>query len=205
MKILRFGWLLGFFLPMLVQGQGEGTFDILSENVTSYRSYNSMSQVVQSNDGSVIVGWRSARQGVPYNSIFLQKVDKTGKKIWEKDGTPLCPFSANQANFSMVSDGFGGVVVIWEDYRFGNEKPSIYAQRINLRGEPLWGRDGARICESKAPQRKPRVISDLNNGFYMVWEDARAGINESDLYGQHLDLGGRLRWMKTGMPICTSP
>lgn len=164
-----------------------------------------MSQIVRSQDGDVIVGWRSARQNVPFNNIYLQKLDPQGRIQWETDGTPLSPYPANQNNFSMIGDGYGGVVVVWEDYRFGSDYPAIYAQRINLRGEPLWGRDGARICAMQGAQRKPKVVSDLKDGFFVVWEDSRKGINESDIYAQYLDLGGKTRWLKAGMPIVTSP
>lgn len=123
----------------------------------------------------------------------------------EMDGTPVCPYPANQDNFKMVSDHYGGVIVVWEDNRDGPDQTSIFAQRLNLRGESLWGREGLRICSSKGAQRNPRITSDNKQGFYILWEDSRTSINEYDLYGQHVDLGGRLHWRKSGMPICTSP
>ena len=62
-----------------------------------------------------------------------------------------------------------------------------------------------RICTSNGPQRNPQLVSDNKNGFFIVWEDSRAGVTEYDLYGQHIDLGGRRHWRASGMPICTSP
>lgn len=188
-----------------VLGQPKGVFNVVSPIETSFRSVNSGGQMVRSGDDAVIMGWRSGRRGVPYNNIYLQKIDHSGNSFWEPDGTPLCPYPANQTAFSMVEDGFGGVVAVWEDYRHGTEAPAIYAQRINLRGEPLWGLEGLRVCASPGGQRKPKLISDLENGFYVVWEDYRQGVEEPDLYAQLLDLGGRIRWRAQGMPIATAP
>ncbi len=192
-------------MPLTLLGQTKGTFDILGANVTSFQSVNSMSKVARSGASDVIVGWRSARQGVPYYNIYIQKMDQAGTCLWEKDGVPMCPFPANQTDFSMVEDGYGGVVVVWEDYRKGSDLPILYGQRINLRGEPLWGKDGLRICEINGPQRKPQILSDLNKGFYIVWEDYRRGYDDSDIYAQYVDLGGKARWIAAGMPIATAP
>jgi hypothetical protein len=191
-------------MDMHVDAQVKGVEALIGPIETSFRSMNLSGQMVRSGEDALIVGWRSARRGVPYNNIYLQKVNHEGIAFWEADGTPLCPYPANQDAFCMVEDGFGGLVVVWEDYRHGLDAPAIYAQRINLRGEPLWGMEGLRICDSPAGQRKPRIISDLENGFYVVWEDFRQGNEAADLYGQLLDLSGRLRWRLTGNPITTA-
>lgn len=191
-------------LALGLHGQPKGLQQVVGPVETSFRSMNLEGQMVRSGDDALFIGWRSARRGVPYNNIYLQKVDHAGKPFWEADGTPLCPYPANQDAFSMVEDGYGGLIVVWEDYRHGLDAPAIYAQRINMRGEPLWGSDGLRICESPAGQRKPRVISDLENGFFVVWEDYRPGNESVDIYAQLLDLGGRLRWRPQGMPVTTA-
>ncbi|MFN8394399.1 MAG: hypothetical protein U0176_06975 [Bacteroidia bacterium] len=199
-------WMLFLLLfPAIAFAQPKGKFSILESNVTSFRSLNTQAKVARSGDSDVIIGWRSARQGGPYHNIYIQKVDHLGNILWEKDGLPLCPFPANQTDFAMVEDGYGGIVVVWEDYRMGSDLPLLFAQRINLRGEPLWGKDGLRLCEVKGPQRKPQIVSDLNKGFYVVWEDYRRGYEDSDIYAQFVDLGGSARWLASGMPIATAP
>lgn len=205
MRTMKYWLGIAFWLPLALWGQQRGIFNVLEANVTSFRSVNSLSHVARSGDSDVIVGWRSARQGVPYYNIYIQKLDQAGKILWEKDGVPLCPFPANQTDFSMVEDGYGGIVVVWEDYRFGSDLPVLYAQRINLRGEPMWGKDGLRICDIKGGQRKPQIISDLSKGFFVVWEDFRKGYDDSDVYAQYVDLGGKPKWLSAGLPIVTAP
>ncbi|HEX2901394.1 MAG TPA: hypothetical protein VHS96_16890, partial [Bacteroidia bacterium] len=125
-------WILFLLLaPLGALAQSKGSFDVLETNVTSFRSLNTQSKVARSGDTDVIIGWRSARQGVHYHNIYIQKVDQLGNILWEKDGVPICPFPANQTDFAMVQDGYGGIVVVWEDYRQGSDLPLLYAQRIN--------------------------------------------------------------------------
>ena len=182
--MLRFciGCLFSFFLFPGLIGQNLEPVDVLSHNTTSFHSSNTASQIVRDEEGDVIVGWRSARQGLLYSNIYVQKVLRSGESEWEMDGVPVCRYPANQDNFSIVSDGFGGAVVVWEDFRRGSDAPAVFAQRINLRGEALWGNDGLFLCESPGGQRNPQIASDGENGFYVIWEDARTGINESDIY-----------------------
>lgn len=207
MKGMKLFWVIGILwcLSASLKGQIGKPVDILSHNTTSHKAFDTQSQIVHGLDGDVITGWRSARKGLAYTGIFLQKLDAKGNWVWEADGVPVCPFPANQDNFQMVSDNFGGIIVVWEDSRLGADHPVIYAQRLNLRGEPLWGRGGLQLCKNPGAQRNPQLVSDNKNGFYIIWEDSRNGITEYDLYGQHIDLGGRRHWRASGMPICTSP
>lgn len=203
---MRFGYIFLVGLSVLLGGLNAfGQFEILGSNITSFEAYNNESSIVLSGEEGVITCWRSARKGMPYNNLYLQKIDRFGRPVWELDGTPVSPYPANQTNFSMVSDGFGGVVIVWEDGRKGNDNPKIFAQRINLRGEPLWGLDGLQICDNGGAQRNPKLISDRKNGFYVVWQDSRKGHNETDLFAQHINLSGRLNWMAEGLPIVTHP
>ena len=56
-----------------------------------------------------------------------------------------------------VSDGIGGTVVIWEDFRTGKDW-DVYAQRFNPDGMPLWAEDGVPICEKRRDQRWLRMV-----------------------------------------------
>ncbi len=207
MQGMKFCWVFWIFCHWSTSlfGQIGDPVDLLSHNTTSHKAFDTRSAIVHGESGYVIIGWQSSRVGLPHSGIYLQKLDSKGDWIWEADGVPICPYPANQDHFQMVSDNFGGVIVVWEDYRNGQDQPSIFAQRLNIRGEPQWGKSGLEICRNKGVQRNPRLASDNKNGFYILWEDSRAGLNEYDLYGQHIDLGGRFHWRASGMPVCTSP
>lgn len=121
--------------------------------------------------------------------------------MWEGDGTAVAPIAAGQDNFQMVHDGFGGVIVVWEDSRDGPGMQKIYMQRINVNGDQVWGPSGSRICEVESRQANPEVIWDRLNGFFVVWEDNRNGANEIDLYIRHINLAGKMNWTGLGIAV----
>lgn len=192
-----------FMLPFLMKAAG-GPFSLIEVNTCSFGSYNSKPMVVPTGDGEVIVAWTSYRQGNSYQNLYVQKLDAAGEPQWEPDGTPVAPMPAGQEFFEIVPDGYGGVIIAWEDYRYGKDKAKLFGQRINLRGELLWGKEGIRLCTHPGPQHKPRLAPDNAGGFYLVWEDERSGFNEPDIYAQHIDLAGRSTWPEDGLPVATA-
>jgi hypothetical protein len=52
---------------------------------------------------------------------------------WDADGVALCVAYSGQTKPAIVSDGAGGAIVVWRDYRSGSS-PDIYAQRITSEG-----------------------------------------------------------------------
>ena len=178
---------------------------LVKENITSFRSYNTDAHLVDVGEGNLVAVWKSARKGLGYSNIYIQKLMPDGTTLWEADGVPVTPLPYNQDHFQAVHDGFGGVIVVWEDSREGSDKKKVFIQRVNLRGELLWGNEGIPVCGGGGNQVNPRLISDGKNGFYIAWEDSRQGDNERDIYAQHINLAGRVNWMKDGLPICTHP
>ena len=59
----------------------------------------------------------------------------TGLIQWQKDGVPLATAYGNQRRPQIVTDGAGGALVVWEDYRYGLSAPAdLYAQRVSAGG-----------------------------------------------------------------------
>ena len=100
-----------------------------------------------------------------------------------------------------VSDGKGGVVVAWEDYRTGTDW-DIYAQRVNAAGKAVWKTDGIPICLAGWNQRRLRMIRSSDR-VIMVWNDRRDRTNW-DVYAQAIDLSGKVLWQADGVPVCTN-
>ena len=58
---------------------------------------------------------------------------------WMVDGVALCEATDIQAELMVVSDGSGGAIATWSDYRSG-ESSDIYAQRVHADGsQPVTG------------------------------------------------------------------
>jgi hypothetical protein len=72
---------------------------------------------------------------------------------WQIDGTGLCTEVNSQSDPKIVSDGAGGTIVTWYDFRNGTNY-DIYAQRVNASGIPQWTANGVALCTAKNEQEK---------------------------------------------------
>jgi hypothetical protein len=156
-------------------------------------------KLVENGAGTYILVWEDGRSG--FYNIFCQKIDENGSLLWGKDGIAAGPAWGNQ-NFSQaVSDGAGGVILVWQDYRNGNS--DIYAQRLSPGGALLWDRAGIPVCIASAGQFAPDIISDGAGGAIITWHDYRGGRGE-DIYAQRIDSQGNNVWDENGIPISVS-
>ncbi|HKQ19833.1 MAG TPA: hypothetical protein VJW75_08815, partial [Candidatus Eisenbacteria bacterium] len=101
-------------------------------------------------------------------------------------------------NAKSIPDGFGGVILAWEDYRNGDA--DIYAQRLSNSGQPLWGPDGVAVATFPLGQEAPTIASDGAGGVIIAWQDLRHG--QYDIYAQALTMNGGLRWPSDGVEVC---
>lgn len=102
---------------------------------------------------------------------------------------------------SVVDDGEGGVIVIWEDYRTGKDW-DVYARRVDSRNQPIWDLDGDPISIAERNQRRLRMIRHGRHAI-VVWNDRRNG-SSWDIYAQAVNIEGDVFWAANGMPICTN-
>ncbi len=79
--------------------------------------------------GGGIIAWQDNRTGTT-TDIYAQKVDATGATLWNSNGIAVCIAAATQDNARIVSDGSGGAIIAWDDYRVGNTTTDIYAQHV---------------------------------------------------------------------------
>lgn len=149
--------------------------------------------------GGVIVAWQDDRNG--NFDVYAQRLDAAGNPLWSADGLPLSSAPGGQINPEIVTDGSGGAIVLWQDYRSGAE--DLYAQRVDAEGRILWMVDGVPVCNEPSTQWRARMISDGAGGAIVAWMDRRAG--QADLYAQKLDGYGRRLWKTEGVPVAASP
>jgi hypothetical protein len=81
--------------------------------------------------GGAIVVWDGMRplQGP---SIFAQRVSGSGQKLWDAEGFEIYHQPQGSYGFEprSVSDGRGGVIVFWKDYRSSSTFWDMFAQRM---------------------------------------------------------------------------
>ena len=89
--------------------------------------------IVSDGTGGAIIAWQSYRGSVTAD-IYAQRVNSSGVIQWTLNGVPVCTSVFEQDTISMISDGLGGAILTWQDYRSNIGFADIYAQRVNPGG-----------------------------------------------------------------------
>lgn len=165
--------------------------------------------IVVDGAAGAIIAWADYRSGeFPGNShIFAQRVRASGAvdRAWPPGGLAVCTARGDQGPPVMVSDGAGGAIVAWYDYRSGSST-DIYAQRVLASGtvDPTWPPDGLAICTHPGDQIDPAIVADGMGGAIVTWDDRRT---DGGIYAQHVLASGVVdpAWPNDGLAICTVP
>ncbi|HET6350386.1 MAG TPA: T9SS type A sorting domain-containing protein, partial [Candidatus Krumholzibacteria bacterium] len=84
-------------------------------------------------NGGVVAAWMDTRSdGINYD-IYAQHVNAAGTMLWTTNGVALCTVLNGQDFPTVVTDGFSGAIVAWQDFRSSNTW-DIYANRVTQGG-----------------------------------------------------------------------
>ncbi|MEQ1836094.1 MAG: hypothetical protein ABL862_06585 [Candidatus Nitrotoga sp.] len=156
--------------------------------------------------GGAIITWQDSRNfgPIPFTGprigstdIYAQRINASGVVQWAADGIAISTAANHQSDPTLISDGSGGAIIIWQDFRSGTYK-DIYVQRINASGVVQWLANGVPIFTDVSYQLNPTIISDGSGGAIITWWDLRGG---SDIYAQRLDASGVVQWTANGVGI----
>jgi hypothetical protein len=153
--------------------------------------------IIDNGAGDAIITWFDVRSGT-YPDIYAQRINASGVPLWTNSGVAICTAASFQQFPMPVSDGAGGAIIAWADYRGGNF--DIYAQRVDVSGAALWTTDGVAICTMPYGQFSHAIISDGAGGAIITWQDYRNDTN-SDIYAQRINAGGVVQWTSNGIAI----
>ncbi len=156
--------------------------------------------IVSDDSGGAIIIWFDYRWGVD-SDIFAQRIDKNGYPRWLENGMDICVNVRDQIYPRAISDGAGGAIITWWDYRNGSDY-DVYAQRVNSQGERIWSpMQGIPICNLPGDQVPYSIIPDGSGGAIIVWPDRRGA--DYDIFAQRVNDTGQALWGINGKPICT--
>ena len=111
--------------------------------------------------------------------------------------------TTDQIKPDICSDGAGGVIVVWSDFR-STTSFDIYAQRQGPALGILWAVGGVVINNNVGyDQTDPKIVSDGLGGAIISWTDYVTGTT-ADIYAQHVNTNGTLLWDVNGKIICTA-
>ncbi len=165
-------------------------------------NYSGNPVVTSDGAGGAFVAYTMSMLGTS-NDVFVQHYDATGKALWTPGGVLVCNAAEVQYTEGICSDGAGGVIVTWQDYRAGYPNVDLYARRVNSTGTPMWTPNGVLLCNAADRQQQSDIVADGYGGAYVAWLDFRTYVTTGvDVYMQHVDGFGTLGMAAAGTALC---
>ena len=149
--------------------------------------------------GGVFIAWNDGRAGFPAPRVFVQHVDAAGTPRWIEDGL-LVNSSHSPEQPRLASDGAGGVIVVWRDFR-ADTAGNLYAQRLNGSGVKLWDPAGVALALGPLHENHVSLAPDGSGGAFVSWSDDRTG--PADIRVQRLTSAGSLDWGADGVAMAS--
>jgi len=153
--------------------------------------------LVQDGSGGAAVAWHDYRGSDA--DIYARRVASDSTPQGTAGGIALCDAAGNQTDPVIASDGRGGAIVVWTDWR-SLTYTDIYARRFSATGAAEWTDDGVPVCTAFEHQGTPSLVSDAAGGAIVAWRDARSGYQ---IYAQRVSAPGAVQWASDGVVIGT--
>ena len=180
-----------------IDGKGQPMWELNGIPVFLSEALQSTPRLVSGGADSFYVVWWEV-VGYEQWNIVAHRIGMDGKHLW-REPTVISPMEGLQGEPRAVSDGQGGLIVVWQIYEnFIND--DFYAQRIDPSGNKIWQENGMPICDAEGIQKNLTITSDGYGGAVAVWRDERDVF--SDLYVQRIGADGTPRWKRNGIPLC---
>jgi len=178
-------------------------------HLTTTGQASSSPEIAPDGAGGAIMAWSSYADG-GYSDIFAQRVDASGTALWTAGGILICNQLYDEWVYSIVSDGAGGAIIVWEEAKSSVIIGSyiVRAQRVDGSGVRLWTAAGVLVSGVGLEGSTPRAASDGAGGVIIAW--TRRHLNPSsqfeyDGYVQRINAAGATLWADGGASIGTFP
>jgi hypothetical protein len=173
--------------------------------ITTQPGLQNAQQLMPDGSGGAIIVWSDGSGGSANADIRAQRVDASGTVLWSVGGVSVCNAASLQNTPQLVSDGNGGAIISWEDWR-NYSQPDIYAQRISSNGFTSWNFNGVAICTEPnfANQYNTKIVTDGAGGAIICWLDQRNFGTGQDIYAQRVNASGLVQWANNGVAVCNA-
>ncbi|MCU0639216.1 MAG: T9SS type A sorting domain-containing protein [Candidatus Krumholzibacteria bacterium] len=141
-------------------------------------------------EGGFFLSWTDQQVSWMWK-VYVQRVNAERESLWGTAGREVCPTSTYQIRSRLVSDGEGGIYVIWEDRRM--DTAIIRAQRFDGDGERMWQEDGVVLSPEPISAGIFSFHPDEEGGATAVWVTSH-NIDGWKICAQHVAPDGSLPW-----------
>lgn len=165
--------------------------------------------------GGAFVAWVDFRS--PPSKIATQHVLASGDldPAWPHFGRvvvanpdSIANAAGGQSHATVVADGTGGVIAVWQDDRSAVTGTDVYAQHILANGkvDEAWPANGTALVTADGIQSLPVAVPDGAGGAIVAWMDGRPGALSLDVYAQHVLASGLVdpAWPTNGLAVSTA-
>ena len=152
--------------------------------------------------GGMIIAYTHSYAG--NDDLYAKRYNANGIMVWQNT-LVISEAEGSQSDIRMSALSDSSFVFTWADKR--NADPDIYAQKINLAGDLLWGNYLIVYSDQYGlarPQINPRIVDTSDNGVIIVWEDFRLDTQNADLFAQKISSSGIKQWGEEGIALCTA-
>lgn len=178
-------------------------------NVALGPSWTHHSSLAYDGVGGAIIHWWDARNSVTRDDLYAKRYGPTGTQLWSPStGAPVVDEAGSQRWSHMVSDGAGGVIAAWLDFRPGVSSHQIYAQRLDPSGAPVWTVNGVQLTVTPGLDHQFMPIAmtgDGQGGAVMAWTDFRTSTSNPDIRTARIGPDGVSPWGNDGVIVCSDP
>ncbi len=194
---------LGDIYAQRVDSNGALLWDINGTIICNDNSFQYDADLCSDGSGGAIITWRDERNGD--EDVYAQHISAAGNTLWDDNGTAICNLAEYQGDPVICSDGAGGAIIAWVDWRNSAFGIDIYTQRIAGNGNMLWTENGTGICTSTGGDASSLIMSsDGFGGAIIAWSDFRdIVLTGTDIYADRINEDGVSQWHYDGKAICT--
>ena len=192
--------LLPAFTPQTALAAWPIRADVTGVTVSDIGTSETVECAASDGRGGAIVVFSSGRTGA--SGYYAQRIKADGTPGWVANGVRLGVIGQAPR---VISDGFGGAIVVWWDETNGINNTDIRGQRIDSSGVLKWGTEGVAICSQINDQQLADIISDGSGGVVVTWSDDRNNATTgSDVFAQRVLASGTVFWTSLGVTVCNA-
>jgi hypothetical protein len=137
-------------------------------------------------EGNFVSVWRNSGMDGDGDGIFMQRFDRFGTRLENRDMQVNTTSTGNQSNPDIAMDKSGNYVIVWQGNGTGDEN-GIYARAFKKDGTAI--SPETRINTTDNTEILPKVAIDYDNdpgkgSFVVVWESDSGEPQSYDIYAQ---------------------
>lgn len=121
-------------------------------------------KIVTVGNGEAIIAWEDTRNNLTLPDVYAQRLDSDGNPLWISNGVAVSTAVDSQSKLAPAADGYGGLIVTWEDWRDGGflaQRYEVYAQHVN----PDGSLGGPTAISPVPPSHGLRILTATPNPF----------------------------------------